>query len=167
MKKILGILSIVLIQNIWAETTKVVSPDGKYTAVINTYENDEAFVTVTNKNDKPLAFANFQSQGSEHGKAITSYKWTDDSKFFVFITTSSGGHSPLSTPAYFYSRKSETFRSVDLRAGFSTTGGEFKVDSNDVITVSGAPEGTGLLDATEQKVSLSNLDSVRDDETQE
>ena len=44
----------------------------------------------------------FLSSDHSHGQYIFHAKWTDDSKFFIFNTISSGGHQPRHFTTYFW-----------------------------------------------------------------
>jgi hypothetical protein len=60
-----------------------------------------------------LATKDFKSADGEHGRNVQKAEWSSDSRFFVFSTASSGGHSPWHWQTYFYDRKHTTFREVD------------------------------------------------------
>jgi len=60
-----------------------------------------------------LRSVSFGSADNEHGEGVEHAAWTPDSQFFVFNTSSSGGHMPWHGPAYFYARRENRFRSLD------------------------------------------------------
>jgi len=47
------------------------------------------------------------------GLTVANAGWTKDSRFFVYLTTQSGGHSPWHHPVFLYSRKKHRFYSLD------------------------------------------------------
>ena len=47
------------------------------------------------------------------GYTVTKCGWTADSRFFVYLVESSGGHGPWCNPIFFYSRKWNRFYSLD------------------------------------------------------
>lgn len=55
------------------------------------------------------------------GSTVWKAAWTADGRFFVYITGSSGGHSPWHHPIFFYSRQRHRFYSLDHFLG--TLGG--------------------------------------------
>ncbi len=56
-----------------------------------------------------LSACNFFSPDGQHGYGVTRSQWTDDSGFFVFTMSNSGGHSPMFAPVVFWSRKDKIF----------------------------------------------------------
>jgi len=53
------------------------------------------------------------SELSGQGYTVEKAAWTADSRFFVYIVTNSGGHSPWHHPMFFYSRKRHHIYSLD------------------------------------------------------
>jgi len=88
-----------------------VSPDGKLKAVLLLvgaygYENMESQVDIRTRDGQLLCSQNFQSTGrSGNGRYIEHFKWSPNSRFFVYTTSSSGGHSPWHYDTFFFSRK--------------------------------------------------------------
>lgn len=69
------------------------SPDGWNTAVVTAQSiTDEGTVRIYN-HGRLRVRRSFLSDGN-HGQIVERAAWTPDSRFFVFVTTSSGGHSP-------------------------------------------------------------------------
>ena len=50
-----------------------------------------------------LARGDYTSDDGEHGLIVEKVAWTSDSQFFIFMTSSSGGHQPWQSPAFFFS----------------------------------------------------------------
>ena len=55
----------------------------------------------------------YSSADGEHGFRVTEARWTPDSRFFVYSTSSSGGHQPYHSPTYFYSRRTNRVRDIE------------------------------------------------------
>ena len=140
---------------------EVKSPDGKQKAVIYSYENDESVISVVNsadKDSKVLASINLLSEDHQHGYVIYKYKWSDDSKFFVFNTESSGGHSPWHYISLFFSRASETFRNIDIRANISVTSEKFTLGKNGKFTSMAFANGQSIDNAMMTTINLKSID---------
>jgi hypothetical protein len=135
------------------------SPDGKFVAQVQSEKNNEIFVTLSTKAGKTLAQINLLSQDSEHGRTLAKAAWSKDSRFFLFTTESSGGHSPWHDMAYFYSRASETFRSLDDRSGVSVASDNFSIDNTDVLHFQAYNFGTQTPEPA--SISLPHLESQR------
>ena len=60
-----------------------------------------------------LCTRDYSSADGEHGFGVTEARWTPDSRFFVYSTSSSGGHQPYHSPAYFYSRRTNRVRDIE------------------------------------------------------
>lgn len=66
------------------------------------------------------------------GSTVRKAAWTADGRFFVYITGSSGGHSPWHHPIFFYSRQRHRFYSLDhflgtLGSGDGAVTGSFQL----------------------------------------
>ena len=59
----------------------------------------------------------FTSRDQSHGEGVDHAEWTYDGRFFVFTTSSSGGHQPWRVATYFYSVGRNRFYSVDAIVG--------------------------------------------------
>ena len=60
-----------------------------------------------------LAELSLFSPDSQHGGHIEEIQWSDDSKYLVFTTSSSGGHSPWHFPTYAFSTERWAFVLID------------------------------------------------------
>ena len=70
----------------------------------------------------------------QHGEGVSYAAWTPDSKFFVFSTSSSGGHQPWHGPAYFYARRQNRVLRLDDYIGIGPNL-VFSVSSPDVLLI--------------------------------
>lgn len=77
------------------------------------WEWAESRVEIRNRNGRLLRFVSFASADHEHGEGVNYGAWTPDSMYFVFSTSSSGGHQPWHGPAYFFSRRHNLIRRLD------------------------------------------------------
>jgi hypothetical protein len=89
------------------------APDGHAEAIFfvvpyggHSPESTESTVYVRDFAAEQIASRSFSSGDGEHGLFLESCKWTLDSKYFIFTTTSSGGHSPWHFRTFVYDRKS-------------------------------------------------------------
>ena len=62
---------------------------------------------------KNLAELSLFSTDGQHGGHIQQITWSDDHKYLVFTTTSSGGHSPWHFPTYVFSTERWAFLLID------------------------------------------------------
>ena len=74
---------------------------------------NESRVEIRNNKGAVLETKDFKSLDGEHGRNVQKSEWSPNSRFFVFSTASSGGHSPWHWQTYFYDRKRNTFKEVD------------------------------------------------------
>ena len=85
-----------------------VTPAGK-----KGFENRESRIEIRRANGGLIRRRSFASIDSNHGRSIDHGAWTEDGEFFVFNTSSSGGHQPWNWAIYFYSRVQNRFYSLD------------------------------------------------------
>lgn len=109
------------------------SPDGRFTVQIQSETNNEIYATVQDKAGNQLAEINLMSQTTNNGRTLAKAAWSKDSRFFVFTTESSGGHSPWHYSTFYFSRASETFRNFDERSGLSVAADSFVIDAADIL----------------------------------
>jgi len=101
---------------------------------------NESRVEIHDSQDRVIATKDFMSSDGEHGRNVQKTQWTADSRFFVFSTASSGGHSPWHWQTYFYDRGKNVFKELDdftgpvIKRDFILTPPE-KVE----VTVQGTP----------------------------
>jgi len=77
------------------------------------YGSSENRVEIRSPGGRLLARTDYSSSSGAQGYTIRKAAWTADSRFFVYIVGSSGGHSPWHHPIFFYSRKRHRFYSLD------------------------------------------------------
>lgn len=77
----------------------------------------ESKLRILDGRGKQLARFDFSSRDGDHGRVANFACWSPDSKFFVFTTSSSGGHSPWQFVTYFYSRKTGTLAQIFKQTG--------------------------------------------------
>jgi hypothetical protein len=100
-----------------------IAPDGSLRAsVIPLHIVDGDFsehaVEIHDSAGKLLRRADYDSPDHEHGRDIMHAAWSPDSQFFVFSTTSSGGHSAWHFSTYVYVRsRNAVFYLDDLVGG--------------------------------------------------
>jgi hypothetical protein len=97
----------------------IVSPDGALRAIIvpvgrkKGFEASESRVEIQKSDGKLLCTEDYSSSDGEHGYGVDKGRWTPDSRFFVYNTSSSGGHQPYHSPTFFYSRQNNRVRNVE------------------------------------------------------
>jgi membrane-bound inhibitor of C-type lysozyme len=124
------------------------SPDGRYCCVIRRMPSNERIWDSSFDNSRLMIFpfADRKKDASlgelyfafdEQGRLPAEVKWTADSKFFVFTTVSSGGHSPWHFTTYAFSVSDKKIVCVDdvigpvVASDFKLEGahtGTFKID---------------------------------------
>ena len=127
---------------------------GKHPAPLN-----ENRVDIRDNADHLLASRSFKSPDGEHGRSVAKSKWTPNSRFFVFSTESSGGHSPWHWQTYFYDHKKNTFRELDDFTG-PIIKRNFKIEAPDliIVTVQGTPaDPSDIVTGTPKQVHLGSL----------
>lgn len=96
-----------------------ISPDGGIVATVaptgkkKALEGVESRIEVRSRDGNLVVSKDFSSEDGEHGAGILRGQWTSDSRFFVFLTEFSGGHSPLQHPIYFFCRRENTIRMLN------------------------------------------------------
>lgn len=75
--------------------------------------DSEDRIAIRRPSPKDLAELSLLSTDSQHGGHIEQITWSDDHKYLVFTTTSSGGHSPWHFPTYVFSTDSWAFLLID------------------------------------------------------
>jgi hypothetical protein len=65
------------------------------------------------------------------GRVISHIEWSPDSKFLLFTTASSGGHSPWHTAAFLFCASDNSFRDVEPAIG-SVVSPEFRFEPPDI-----------------------------------
>lgn len=109
--------------------TATVIPAGK-----KGFENRESRIEIKRANGKLIRQRGFASIDGNHGRSIDHAAWTLDGKFFVFNTSSSGGHQPWNEATYFYSRLRNRFYRLDNFIGPVTSDFTLRKPSTTVTT---------------------------------
>ena len=98
-----------------SEPRSIASPDGNFTVEI--WSKEVQFAADTVKITSPVSGfrAEFPmtSNNETNGRNVVKAEWSPDSKFFVFSTFSSSGHSSWNFQTFVYSTEANKFASVD------------------------------------------------------
>ena len=99
-----------------------VSPDEKLRAVVIPTkkaegEFHESRVEIQSASAAHVAVNDHSSPDHEHGRGVLKAAWTPDSQFFVYSTTSSGGHSAWHFETFVFVRSLSRFYELDQFAG--------------------------------------------------
>lgn len=91
------------------ETSDYPSYDGKHRARITQVRKapktgPENKIQLLDQKGKVLLERDYSSQSGEHGLIIEKASWTPDSEYFVYSTSSSGGHQPWQSLIFIYRR---------------------------------------------------------------
>jgi hypothetical protein len=113
------------------------SPDKRLQVIVvavgkKGYRNSESRVEIRTSDGRVLRHRSFSSPDGEHGEGVGRAEWSADGQFFVFNTSSSGGHQPWHIPTYFYNRKRNRFFSLDDYIGQVTS--DFKIGRRNMIS---------------------------------
>ena len=109
-----------------AQTKSYESPNKNFRALIVPvgapgFENHESRLEIRASSGTLLRRRNFASRDHNHGEGVGHAQWTSDGRFFVFTTSSSGGHQPWHVATYFYSVRSDRLYSLDTLVGAITS----------------------------------------------
>jgi len=123
--------------SVHAQSQTYNSPDKRLRGIVVTlgekgYKNSESRVEIRTPNGRVLRYRSFSSPDGEHGEGVDRAEWSADGQFFVFNTSSSGGHQPWHIPTYFYSRKRNRFFSLDDYIGPVTS--DFKIGKRNMVS---------------------------------
>jgi len=104
------------------------SPDGSSEAVTKNFRHasdadytDWDVVTIRDAHYKFLASLSLEEGSGITRAVVTEALWSPDSRFFVFQTASSGGHSAWHVPTYVYDAKTSLIYSIDDTVGAITS----------------------------------------------
>lgn len=96
------------------------------------------------------------SESGSHGRVVDRAGWTSDSRFFVYTTFSSGGHSPWHAEGFVFDRERRTMRSLsDL--GVVILRPNFTLEAPDILVATVMQE-SGDLDGKSMRIKLSTLE---------
>jgi len=96
-------------------TTNNASPDGRFMAQIvsKKAEFTEDTVAIVSRETSSRTEFSMTSDSEWNGRYVLKSEWSPDSRFFVFSTFSSGGHSGWNFRTFVYSVDANKFVSVD------------------------------------------------------
>jgi len=95
---------------------EIASPDGLLVAHITQLNGTgcgESRIAIMDRTQRGLATVSYASVDGEHGLGVEQASWTPNSAFFVFSTSSSGGHEATHFPTLIYSRRSNAFAALE------------------------------------------------------
>jgi hypothetical protein len=118
------------------------SPDRRVRAIVFPVGMDlhaspdiESRVVMRGANATLLNSKDYSSPRGTNGYYVVHASWSPDSEFFVYTTSSSGGHSPWSFPMWVYSRERNLFVSFsDLIGGKPTVSDDFRFSGPHTVT---------------------------------
>jgi hypothetical protein len=117
------------------------SPDKKYFAAARTVPDPELVyrrdldglrLVIYSGTDSPTEI--YASLGFPH-YSIAHLAWSPDSRFLVFTTDSSGGHSPWHSPALVFSVADKSFHRMDEAIGSVLSPGKFRFEPPDIAVM--------------------------------
>jgi len=120
------------------------SPDGALRALVfpvdvslyATPDMESRVVIRTSKGDT-LTSKDYSSPRGTNGYYVFNAKWSPDSQFFVYSTSSSGGHSPWSFPMMVYSRQQNRIAGFsDMINAEPTVSGDFHFIGSHTVVAS-------------------------------
>jgi hypothetical protein len=116
------------------------SPDGSLVAVTRVIP-DPAYIYRHDLDSVAVAVFRFGDEGpsvvARHDfghRLIARIEWSPDSKFLLFTTASSGGHSPWHAAAFLFSVSDDSFHDVDAAIG-NVVSPKFHFDSPDIASM--------------------------------
>ena len=120
----------------FAQTKSYYSPSGTTHALIipvgaQGYEIYESRVDIRSSSGRLLQRKSFASRDHNHGEGVGHAEWTSDGRFFVFNTSSSGGHQPWHVATYVYSVRAKRFYGLDSLTGPITS--DFSLRGDTVV----------------------------------
>jgi len=137
-RKTVAALSIFLLPiGVFAQTKAYDSPNKKIRALIvavgaKGYETLESRLDIRSSSGALLRRKCFCSRDHNHGEGIEHAEWTTGGRFFVFNTSSSGGHQPWHVSTYVYDARTNKLRSLDSIVGPITS--DFDLRGSTLVT---------------------------------
>jgi hypothetical protein len=93
-------------------------------------------VTIRDRRGDLLASLSLEEGSGVSRAVVTTAAWSTDGRFFVFATTSSGGHSSWHMPSYVYDASTSCIYSIDDSIGDTTDDNpQFELSKSDVLKV--------------------------------
>jgi hypothetical protein len=118
---VLALAALAVDLDVWSGT----SPDKTFlaaerrvpeTAMMQRLDLDGTRVVISSL-DRSGSISAVYAQHDFPGRLITKIQWSPDSKFLLFTTASSGGHSPWHFQTFVFVAADKTFRDVDALVG--------------------------------------------------
>jgi hypothetical protein len=81
------------------------------------YETFESRVEIRSSRGRLMRKQSFASTDHNHGAGVDHAEWSSDGQFFLFNTSSTGGHQPWHVATYFYRLKNNKIYSLDSFVG--------------------------------------------------
>ena len=103
-------------------------PDGVY---IQRHNLDSVAVAIFRAGEQELTVV---ARHDFQGRVITYIEWSPDSKFLLFTTASSSGHSPWHAAAFLFCTADNSFRDVDAAIG-SVVSPKFRFEQPDIAVM--------------------------------
>ena len=154
------VLLLVSSMTVLAQSTIYESPDKSLKAIIipagmKGYETYESRIEVHTSGGRLLRRRSFASSDQNHGEGVGHAEWSSDGQFFVFNTSSSGGHQPWHFATYYYSIRNNRFHSLDRVIGPISS--DFKLEGPNTVVMSRLVPDKGQ---EEVKIALRSLLSL-------
>ena len=124
--------------SVLAQNKTYESPDKNLRSVVipvgmKGYAAYESRVEIRTFGGRVLRWRSFASPDHSHGEGVGHAEWSADGQFFIFNTSSSGGHQPWHVATYFYGRRENKFYSLDALIGSITS--DFKLAAQDTLVI--------------------------------
>jgi hypothetical protein len=121
------------------EMLRLPSPDGSLVAVVKSFHKGtapaESKVELRTRAGMRLAEWSYRSGDGQHGYGVVNAQWTPDSLYFVYSLQSSGGHQPWHSPVQYFSRKSNSFLSLDDALNEAVESPDFGISAPNTVTI--------------------------------
>jgi WD40 repeat protein len=110
-----SLVSLTISASVESEKREITSPDGTLVAEIlsRMAQFTEDTVKIVSRESGSHAEFSMTSHSGANGRNVLKAQWSPDSKFFVFSTFSSGGHSGWNFRTFVYSVDANKFVSLD------------------------------------------------------
>jgi hypothetical protein len=126
-----------------------------FTAAGSADYTDWDIVTVRNRHNTRLASISLECGSGINRAVVTTAAWTPDARFFVFATTSSGGHSSWHMPTYVYDSSTSCIYSIDDTVGNTTDDNpQFEISKSDILKIRFWDGATADAEAAPRMIDL-------------
>jgi hypothetical protein len=143
------------------------SPNQQLKATVETKrpQKGDFFDMIKVENKKGDSIGSFSLEKNESGTARYVYKarWSPDSRFLIFSTLNSGGHSFWHTTTYFFDSKTQKFYELDRFIGLVIEP-DFNVSKPDIVETKVSNPKLGVDgDPIPRRVSLAKFMEAKGD----